>query len=129
VVDQEEALANGKTDIWSLEVGMRLRLKLSVVLAAMGVMLVGIAVAEDDPIRIGALMALTGGLGPYGPSMADGAQMAVDTINAAGGTVMSSSHSLTRPESGLRNRVGRLRSVVFPAPLGPMRPVIVPFLR
>jgi len=46
-----------------------------------------VASADEDPIRIGALMALTGALGPYGPSIADGAQMAADTINAAGGVL------------------------------------------
>jgi len=32
-------------------------------------------------------MSLTGALGPYGPSISDGAQMAVDEINAAGGVL------------------------------------------
>ena len=40
-----------------------------------------------ETIKIGALMSLTGGLGPYGPSILDGAQMAVDMINAAGGVL------------------------------------------
>lgn len=66
---------------------MRLRLKLSVVLAVVVAMLVGIAVAEEAPIKIGALMSLTGALGPYGPSIANGVQMAVDRINAAGGVL------------------------------------------
>lgn len=62
--------------------------KFSVVLLIVaGVLLTSVAAADDDPIKIGALMALTGGLGPYGPSIADGAQMAVDTINAAGGVL------------------------------------------
>lgn len=51
------------------------------------ILLASVAVAGADTIKIGALMALTGGLGPYGPSIADGAQMAVDTINAAGGVL------------------------------------------
>jgi len=33
------------------------------------------------------LMSLTGALGPYGPSIVNGAQMAVDQINAAGGVL------------------------------------------
>ncbi|MCK4394606.1 ABC transporter substrate-binding protein, partial [Candidatus Bipolaricaulota bacterium] len=40
-----------------------------------------------ETIKIGALMALTGMLGPYGPSIVNGAQMAVDEINAAGGVL------------------------------------------
>lgn len=46
-------------------------------------LVVGGSAAET--IKIGALMSLTGALGPYGPSILDGAKMAVDTINAAGG--------------------------------------------
>jgi branched-chain amino acid transport system substrate-binding protein len=50
-------------------------------------LILGLAVAGSaaDTIKIGALMSLTGALGPYGPSILDGAKMAVDTINAAGG--------------------------------------------
>ncbi len=44
-----------------------------------------LAASDEGPIKIGALFALTGALGPFGPSISDGAQMAVDTINAAGG--------------------------------------------
>ena len=40
-----------------------------------------------DTINLGALMALTGALGPYGPPIANGAQLAVDQINAAGGVL------------------------------------------
>lgn len=62
--------------------------RLSLVLAiCLGLLLGATAAAEDNPIKIGALMALTGALGPYGPSIADGAQMAADTINAAGGVL------------------------------------------
>jgi len=43
--------------------------------------------AAAETIKIGALMSLTGALGPYGPSISDGAQMAVDEINAAGGVL------------------------------------------
>ena len=85
---------------------MRLRLKLSLVLAVVVAMLVGIAVAEEDPIKIGALVGLTGGLAPYGPSIADGAQMAVDTINAAGGVLGRQLELLVR-DSGTSADVGR----------------------
>jgi len=40
-----------------------------------------------ETIKIGALMALTGALGPYGPPIVNGAQLAVDQINAAGGVL------------------------------------------
>ncbi len=61
--------------------------KTCLALLLVGVLITSVAVAEEGPIKIGALMALTGALGPYGPSIADGAQMAVDTINAAGGVL------------------------------------------
>jgi ABC-type branched-subunit amino acid transport system substrate-binding protein len=55
-------------------------------------MVVGLAVllsagvlAAGQTIKIGALMALTGPLGPYGPPIVNGAQLAVDQLNAAGG--------------------------------------------
>ena len=40
--------------------------------------------------------------------------------------VMSSPSKTTRPASGGINPETQLNSVVFPAPLGPMRPVMVP---
>ena len=46
-----------------------------------------VTAAGAETIKIGALMSLTGALGPYGPSIANGAQMAVDHINAAGGVL------------------------------------------
>ena len=55
---------------------------------AIGLMLgLSINAAGAETIKIGALMTLTGALGPYGPSIANGAQMAVDYINAAGGVL------------------------------------------
>jgi len=79
--------------------------KLSVVLLIVVVLLTGV-VAADDPIKIGALVGLTGGLAPYGPSIADGAQMAVDTINAAGG-VLGRQLELVLRDSGTSADVGR----------------------
>ena len=38
-----------------------------------------------ETIKIGALMSLTGGLAPYGPPIVNGAKLAVEQINAAGG--------------------------------------------
>jgi len=46
-----------------------------------------VAGAAAETIKIGALMSLTGALGPYGPAIANGAQLAVDQINAAGGVL------------------------------------------
>jgi len=46
-----------------------------------------ITATAAETIKIGALMSLTGALGPYGPSIVNGAQMAVDQINAAGGVL------------------------------------------
>ena len=66
----------------------------------------GAFAADDGPIKIGALMALTGSLGPYGPSIADGAQMAVDTINAAGGIFGRSVELLLR-DTATSAEVGR----------------------
>ena len=52
-------------------------------------LIIGLAVAgaAAETIKIGALMSLTGALGPYGPAIANGAQLAVDQINAAGGVL------------------------------------------
>ncbi len=50
-------------------------------------LLVGLSVSAlgAEAIKIGALMSLTGSLGPYGPPIVDGAKLAVEQINAAGG--------------------------------------------
>ncbi len=57
------------------------------VLAVVLILTLAVSAMGAEKIKIGALMALTGGLGPYGPSILDGAQMAVDMINAAGGVL------------------------------------------
>jgi ABC-type branched-subunit amino acid transport system substrate-binding protein len=59
-----------------------------------------------EKIKIGALMALTGGLGPYGPPIANGAQLAVDQINAAGG-VLGKQLELVVGDTGTSPDVGR----------------------
>ncbi|UCF10700.1 MAG: ABC transporter substrate-binding protein [Candidatus Bipolaricaulota bacterium] len=52
------------------------------------IVLMGVGMAASaQTIKIGSLMALTGPLGPYGPPIANGAQLAVDQINAAGGVL------------------------------------------
>lgn len=64
-----------------------MRRKQSLIVVVCLIVLASMVVAEEGAIKIGALMALTGALGPYGPSISDGAQMAVDQINAAGGVL------------------------------------------
>jgi branched-chain amino acid transport system substrate-binding protein len=59
----------------------------SVVVAIGVVVLASGLAAGADTVKIGALMALTGMLGPYGPPIVNGAQLAVDQINAAGGVL------------------------------------------
>lgn len=62
--------------------------RIFILLLAVGLMLtLTVSAMGAETIKIGALMSLTGGLGPYGPSILDGAQMAVDVINAAGGVL------------------------------------------
>ena len=86
---------------------MRLSCKRGVlVLLVFAVLSANVVVAEEGPIKVGALMALTGALGPYGPSIANGAQMAVDTINAAGG-VLGRSLELVLRDTGTSPDVGR----------------------
>lgn len=81
--------------------------KLSMVLViVVGVLLASVAIADENPIKIGCLVGLTGGLAPYGPSIADGAQMAVDRINAAGG-VLGRQLELLLEDSGTSPDVGR----------------------
>jgi branched-chain amino acid transport system substrate-binding protein len=63
--------------------------RILVVLLAVGLLL-GLSLTGFAPpakVKIGSLVALTGGLGPYGPPIRDGAQLAVDQINAAGGVL------------------------------------------
>jgi len=58
-----------------------------VVLLAVGLLL-GLSLTgfvAPEKVKIGDLVSLTGGLAPYGPPIRDGAQLAVDQINAAGG--------------------------------------------
>lgn len=55
-----------------------------VIAAVIGLAAAGVA---QEPIKIGGLFPLTGSLAPYGPAIAQGAQLAVDQINAAGGVL------------------------------------------
>ncbi len=74
-----------------------------------------------EPVRIGALLPLTGGGGQYGPAMAKVAQSVADEVNAAGGLLgrkleLIIEDDQTNPEAGTRaarklidvNRVGAI---------------------
>ncbi len=59
-----------------------------------------------ETIKIGGLMSLTGALAPYGPAIADGAQLAVDQINEAGG-VLGKQLELVVRDTATAPNVGR----------------------
>ena len=64
--------------------------KLLLVVAALSLLIPAAACApveEEEPIKIGCVLELTGELGHMGEMMLDGARMAVDEINAAGGVL------------------------------------------
>jgi len=54
---------------------------------AVAVLSIGALGFSQEPIKIGGLFPLTGPLAPYGPAIANGAQLAVDQINALGGVL------------------------------------------
>ena len=63
-------------------------MKRSVTLLAVGLIIgVGIAGIGSDAIKVGALVPLSGSIAPYGPPIIDGARLAVEQINAAGGVL------------------------------------------
>ena len=67
----------------------------------------GLLRAQDRPIRLGALVPLTGAGGSYGPSMAKAAHAVVDQVNAGGGLLgrqvtLSVADDQTNPEAGVR---------------------------
>jgi len=64
-----------------------------------------VAVGEDT-IKIGALMSFTGSLAPYGPPIANGALLAVEQINAAGG-ILGRRLELIIEDDGTSPDVGR----------------------
>ncbi len=76
--------------------------------AAAGVAVSGVVRAQaGDPVRIGALLPLTGGGGQYGPTMAKIAQLVADEVNAAGGVLgrrveLIIEDDQTNPEAGTR---------------------------
>lgn len=54
-------------------------------LAVLFLLVPTVVVGAQETIKIGALFSLTGGLAPYGPPIVNGAKLAVDQINKAGG--------------------------------------------
>jgi ABC-type branched-subunit amino acid transport system substrate-binding protein len=76
---------NYQENTFSKEVNVR---RISVYPLVVGLVLgLTVTAVAAETIKIGALMALTGALAPYGPPIANGAQLAVDEINAAGGVL------------------------------------------
>jgi branched-chain amino acid transport system substrate-binding protein len=80
-----------------------------VLLQTTGAMLAAPALlrAQGTPIRLGALVPLTGAGGPYGPSMAKAAKAVIDQVNAAGGILgrqiaLSVADDQTNPDAGVR---------------------------
>lgn len=64
--------------------------RLLLVVAIIGLLLIPVAAcgpAEAETIKIGCLLDTTGGLAPMGVRILDGARLAVDEINAAGGVL------------------------------------------
>ena len=67
---------------------------------------VGLAGIAEDTIKVGALVPLTGAIAPYGPPILDGAKLAVEQINAAGG-VLGKKLELVIRDTGSSPDVGR----------------------
>ena len=63
---------------------MKIVVSLLVVGLVIGVSIAGIG---SDAIKVGALVPLSGSIAPYGPPIIDGAKLAVEQINAAGGVL------------------------------------------
>ena len=63
-------------------------------------------VTAEEPIKIGALFALTGGLAPYGPPIVNGAKLAVQQINEIGG-VFGRKLELVIRDTGTAPAMGR----------------------
>ena len=71
-------------------------------------LLLGLATSgwPAETIKIGGVYSLTGGLAPYGPPIANGAKLAVDQINEAGGVLGKKLEIVVR-DSGTAPAVGR----------------------
>ena len=84
---------------------MRKNGKLVGALAALSVVMLAGA-AQAEPLRIGAVMPMTGDLQAYGESSRNGAELAIDEINAAGGVLGEPvefilGDSQTEPQAGV----------------------------
>lgn len=72
----------------------------------LGLLVVASAGQAAEKIVIGGLFSLTGGLAPYGPAIANGARLAVEHINAAGG-ILGMRLELVIRDDGTAPVVGR----------------------
>ncbi|MFQ6066537.1 MAG: ABC transporter substrate-binding protein [bacterium] len=81
--------------------------KIFVILTTL-LLLLGLATGgwAGDTIKIGGLYSLTGGLAPFGPPIANGAKLAVDQINEAGGVLGELLEIVVR-DTGTAPAVGR----------------------
>jgi ABC-type branched-chain amino acid transport systems, periplasmic component len=73
-------------------------MKYSVMLAAVGVLAAGAAVAQQPPIKIGVLYPLTGGGAVYGVPALAGHQLAIEELNAKGGILGRKIESIERDD-------------------------------
>jgi len=86
--------------------------KLILVIAALSLLIPVTACAAEETVKIGIVLELSGELAPMGEKMLNGARMAVDEINAAGGVLGSDVELLeedggTNPDQGF-DRVKKL---------------------
>jgi len=81
--------------------------KILIIMAAL-LLLLGLATSgwAAQTIKIGGLYSLTGGLAPFGPPIANGAKLAVDQINEAGGLLGEPLEIVVR-DTGTAPAVGR----------------------
>lgn len=85
---------------------------------------------QTEEVTIGVITSLTGELGAYGEIVASGIKVAVDQINAAGGTKCGMIRTIVAdgkadPQMGIREATKMIKSQGAVAILGPTSPVIV----
>ncbi|MEA3238553.1 MAG: ABC transporter substrate-binding protein [Candidatus Bipolaricaulota bacterium] len=82
-------------------------MKKTMTLVVLGLVIgLSLAAVGAETIKIGSLMSLTGALAPYGPPIANGAKLAVEQINAAGG-VLGKQLELVIRDTGTSPDLGR----------------------
>ena len=82
-------------------------MKKTMTLVVLGLVIgLSLAAVGAETIKIGSLMSLTGALAPYGPAIVNGAKLAVEQINAAGG-VLGKQLELVIRDTGTSPDVGR----------------------